>query len=216
MKLRMMLIVGLLIASLIVPALAAERTSEGFPETFSGNHKVTVTYEKVVEKDTSDIYPPQNYPPVDYKFVTLYYSLYNPTDSDIKYEFNVDVQDQNGIVFKGENFNIWELVPSKGSLLNRYKEYAIYRNSTQYQFVWHDKGIDAPWLDTTTYVNVTFPEPTPEPANTISASAQPTATPAPTQVPITQRCLPFLPLGIVIGGFGGIGLVSKNFLKNRR
>ena len=135
MKFRVMLIVGLLVACLIAPVLA-DRV-DIMDTTFK--HKVDVTFEKVVERSTSDIYPPQNYPPTEYKFVTLYYSFYNPTGTDIKYEFNIDIEDQNGNVFKSENFQLWELVPANSNLLNRYKEFAIYRNSTDYYFVWHDK-----------------------------------------------------------------------------
>lgn len=212
MKLRIAIIVGLIAAFLIAPALAAERVSLDFPQTHE-NHKVTVTLEKVVEKDTSDVYPPQNFPPSLYKFVTLHYSLYNPTDSEIRYDFNISIMDQNGHVFEATNFLIAERVPAHGSLQNRYKEYAIYRNSTQYQFVWHDKEKEAPWNYFTTYINVSFAEPTPEP--TVIATPYVTAKPSPTPEPV-GKCLPFLPLGMVVGGFGGLGLLSRKYLNNRR
>ncbi len=212
MKLRIMLIVGLLVACLIAPVLA-DRV-DVMDTTFK--HKVDVKFEKVVERGTSDIYPPQNYPPTEYKFVTLYYSFYNPTSIDARYDFNIDIEDQNGNIFKGENYIVAENVPANGNLLNRYKEYAIYRNSTDYYFVWHDKQIDAPWLDTTTPVNITYPEPTPEPAGSVTATAQATPTPTPGNGSVTQHCLPFLPLGAVIGGFGGMGILSKRYLNQRR
>ena len=79
----------------------------------------------------------------------LYYSFYNPTSSDIRYEFNIDIEDQNGNIFAGENFLVAETVPANSNLHGRYKEFAIYRNSTNYYFVWHDKQVDSPWLDTT-------------------------------------------------------------------
>lgn len=211
MKCRVMIIVGLLIACLIAPVLA-DRV-DIMDTTYK--HKVEVKFEKVIEKSTSEIYPPQNFPPTDYKFVTLDYSFYNPTSSDIRYEFNVDIEDQNGNVFSGENYLIAETVPANGHLLNRYKEFAIYKNSTDYYFVWHDKQTDSPWLDQTSIVNITYPEPTPEPTDAATPTAQATATPVP-NVPITQKCLPFLPLGAVIGGFGGMGILSKRYLNQRR
>lgn len=211
MKLRVMLIMGLLVASLIAPVLA-DRV-DVMDTTY--NHKVNVRFEKIVERGTSDIYPPQNYPPTEYKFVTLYYSFYNPTSTDLRYDFNIDIKDQNGNVFTGENYIVAETVPANGNLLNRYKEYAIYRNSTDYYFVWQDKQVDSPWLETTSTINITYPQPTPEPtaATTPTAQATPTAVP---NTPITQHCLPFLPLGAVIGGFGGMGFLSKRYLNQRR
>lgn len=211
MKLRIMLIVGLLVGCLIVPVLA-DRV-DIMDTTFK--HKVDVKFEKVVERSTSDIYPPQNYPPTEYKFVTLYYSFYNPTSSDLRYEFNVVIEDQNGNFFAGENYLIAETVPANGNLLGRYKEFAIYANSTDYYFVWQDKQTDAPWLVQNQTVPITYPAPTPEPTESITATAQATATAVP-NVPITQRCLPFLPLGIVVGGFGGMGVLSKKLLSQRR
>lgn len=215
MKFRIIFIVALLIAGLIVPAFAAERLSQDFPMTFN-NHKVTVVFDKVYESDTSDIYPPQNYPPSEYKFVTLDYSLYNPTSSDIRYEFNISIEDQNGNTFSGENFEVAETVPANGNLLGRYKEFAIYRNSTNYHFVWIDKQVDSPWLPWISTVNITYPMPTPEPAESATATAQATPTPTPVSGSTTQHCLPFLPLGAVIGGFGGMGILSKKYLNHRR
>jgi hypothetical protein len=211
MKYRVMLIMGLLIACLIAPVLA-DRV-DVMDTTY--NHKVQVRFDKVVEKSTSDIYPPQNYPPTDYKFVTLYYSFYNPTSSDVRYEFNIMIEDQNGNYFAGENYLIAETVPANGNLLNRYKEYAIYRNSTDYYFVWQDKQSESPWLVQNQTVPITYPAPTPEPTEAVTATAQTTPTTSP-NVPITNRCLPFLPIGAVIGGFGGMGILSKRFLNQRR
>ncbi len=210
MKLRIMLIVGLLVACLIAPVLA-DRV-DIMDTTFK--HKVDVKFEKVVEKDTSDIFPPQNFPPNEYKFVTLYYSFYNPTGSDIRYEFNISIKDQNGNIFTGENFLVAETVPANGNLLGRYKEFAIYRNSTDYNFIWIDKKTDAPWQEETQTVPITYPEPTPEPAESVTTTAQATPTAVPGSG--TQHCLPFLPLGVVIGGFGGMGILSKRYLNQRR
>ena len=82
MKCRIMLIMGLLIACLIAPVLA-DRV-DIIDTTY--DHKVQVQFNKVVEKSTSEIYPPQNYPLTDYKFVTFYYTLYDPTSNDIRYD----------------------------------------------------------------------------------------------------------------------------------
>ena len=54
------------------------------------------------------------------------------------------IEDQNGNYFAGENYLIAETVPANGNLLNRYKEFAIYRNSTDYYFVWQDKQSESP------------------------------------------------------------------------
>ena len=119
-----------------------------------------------------------------------------------------------GNIFTGENFVVAETVPANNNLV-RSKEYAIYKNSTDYYFVWTDKQTDAPWLPWINTINITYPAPTPEPTDAITPTAQATPTTAP-NVPITNRCLPFLPIGAVIGGFGGMRHFCRRAFLNRR
>ena len=212
MKYRVILIVGLLILCFIVPAFAD--LVEPMDVMYSENRALSVRFEKVVESNTSDIFSPYKYPADQYEFITLYYSLYNPSDSDVYYEFNISVQDQANNVFTANDFILGETVPAHSSLQNRIKHYAVYSNSTFLEFVWTDKEPNPPWDHFITTIPISFvlPTPTPTALPTTAPTITPTPTPEPTpaQGPLS-RCLPFMLIGAVIGGVGGMGLLTRRF-----
>ncbi len=207
LKLRAILIIGLLTLACVAPA-AADREYI-MDTTYAEGRAVSIHFEKVVESDTSDVYSPFNFPPEKYKFVTLYYSLYNPSDTDKFYEFNISLRDQANRYFYTDEFIRGETVPAQKNLLRK-KSFAVYRNSTNLQFVWTDKQPNPPWERYDTYLSVEFADATPAPQVTPTATPTPTPTPAP-----SGGCLPFLPIGLVITCLGGLGLLVKKHRDGR-
>jgi hypothetical protein len=210
MKTRVILIIGLLILCFIAPALADQEVTLG--STYSDDRALTVKLEKVVETDTSDIYSPFNFPPDKYKFITLYYSLYNPSDRDVTYEFNVSIRDQANRIFNTDEFILGEKVAAGGKLLNRHKDFAVYRNSTTIQLLWTDKQPNPPWFHYDTVIDIVFPSPTPIPTTSpITPTPTSTPTPTPTRTSPVGQCLPFLPIGILLAGVGSAGLLTRKY-----
>ena len=204
MKLRVILIIGLLITCFIVPAFAD--LTMPMDVMYSENRAVSVRFEQVVESNTSDVLSPFTYPPSQYEYITLYYSLYNPSDTDQYYEFNISIGDQANDIFPANDFILGETVPAHGSLQDRVKHYAVYKNATFLQFIWTDKDPNPPWEHFNTYIPITFTAPAPTPT--------PTPTPTPAQGPLST-CLPFMPIGAVLGGVGGMGLLTRRFRPGR-
>lgn len=213
MKLKAILIIGLLTALFAAPALADKAYI--MDTMYSDDRAVSVHFEKVVGTDRSDVFSPFNFPPDQYYFVTLYYSLYNPSKSDVNYEFNVSIKDQANRYFYTDEFILGETVPAGGSLQNRHKDFAVYRNSTNLQLAWTDKHPNPPWGHYDTLIDIRFQEITPTP--TATAVAPPAATPTPTPLPASplKQCLPFLPIGLVLGGVGGLGWLTKKYRGGR-
>ena len=210
MKYRVILIVGLLIICFIAPALAD--LTEPMDVMYSENRAVTVRFEQVVESNTSDVLSPFTYPPSQYEYITLYYSLYNPSDSDVSYDFDISIQDQANDLFPANDFILAETVPAHSSLQNRVKHFAVYKNSTSLEFVWTDKMPNPPWTDFITTIPINFAPPSPPPTPTPMPTLLPTPTPTPVPTPVPgplSGCLPFMPIGAVIGGVGGMGLLTK-------
>lgn len=204
-KLRVILIIGLLALALAAPAMADREYV--MDTTYSQDRAVSVHFEKVVETDKSDVFSPFNFPPDKYRFVTLYYSLYNPFDRDVNYEFNISIRDQADRYFYTDEFILSEKVPAGGSLLNRHKDFAVYRNSTNLQLVWYDKEPNPPWDHYYTYIPIELTDITPTPSATPAPTLTPSPTPTPT--PPARGCLPYLPIGLIIGCIGGLGLWAR-------
>jgi hypothetical protein len=215
MKLRVILIIGLLAACLIAPATAYRDypMDVTYSEDDVGTQRaVAVHFQDVSEYDQSDKFSPYKYPPEKYKFILLNYSLINPTDRDVTYEFNVSIRDQAGRIFYTDQFILGETVPAHSSLQNRQKDFAVYRNSTNLQIVWTDKKLTPPWGHYDTVIDINLQDVTPTPSST--PTPVPTATPTPTPAP-AQGCLSFLPLGLIIGSIGCVGVLTKKYRSGR-
>jgi len=215
LKLRVILIIGLFIICLSAPALADRVDYMGvtYGEDQNGNPRaLSVHFDKVVESDTSDIFSPMNFPPDKYKFIALYYSLINPSDKAVYYEFNVSIRDQADRYFHTDP--AIDTVPA-AQKYDRVLYFAVYRNSTNLQIVWTDKEVNPPWLHYDTLIDINFQDITPTPAATPTMA--PTVVPTPTPKPASPigQCLPFLPIGLVLGGVGGMGWLTRK-LRNGR
>jgi hypothetical protein len=216
LKLRVILIIGLLTLGLAAPVMAYR--DYPMDVTYSlDNHdnprKVGVHFQDVSENDYMDKYSPFNYPSEKYKFIVLNYSLINPSDNDVSYEFNVSIRDQANRYFYTDEFILSEKVPAHGSLQNRRKSFPVYRNSTNLQLVWTDKEVNPPWEHYDTIIDINFQDVTPMPS--VTPTVTPTPTPTPTPKPPAQGCLPYLPIGLIIGCMGGLGLLARKHRNGR-
>jgi hypothetical protein len=213
MKLKVILIIGLFILCLSAPALAdrVDYMDVTYGEDQNGNPRaLNVHFDKVVESDTSDIFSPVNFPSDKYKFITLYFTLINPSDKAVRYEFNVSLRDQANRYFHTDP--VIDTVPAEQKY-NRVSYFAVYRNSTNLQIVWTDKEVNPPWFHYDTIIDINFQDITSTPSATVTPT--PTATPTPTQAPSAHGCLPFLPIGLIIGCVGGLGLLAKHHRNGR-
>lgn len=206
-------IFGLSVMIFITPALAADETY--LISKIYEHNNIRIELDKVIVSDQPVGYSPMNFPPSEYRFVRLYYTLSNPTDTTTKYQFKMFVQDDRGREYKSDEFTLAEVMPA-GSRKNFVKEYAVYRNSTLVQLAWYD--MDKETLnDINTYIRFdSMATPTPEP----TATPEPIVTIAPSEVPDTMpsvsKCLPMLPIAMVAGGFGGIGILIRRYLSRSR
>jgi hypothetical protein len=217
MRYRVILIIGLLALCLIAPAAAyrVDPVDVTYSEDNNGNPRaVAVHIQDVSEWNSSDKFSPYKYPSDKYKFILVNYSLINPTSSDVSYEFNISLQDQANRKFYTDNFIVGENVPANGKLDNRQKAFAVYRNSTTLQIFWTDKETIPPWDHYDTVIDIHFQDPAPAPTATPLPTATPTATPTPTPAP-TGGCLSFLPLGLIIGSVGCVGLLTRKYRSGR-
>ncbi len=215
LKLRAIFIAGLLVLLLAAPALAYRDYPMDVTYSLDNDgqpRKVAVHFMDVSENDQMDKFSPYNYPPDQYKFIVVNYSLMNPTDSPVSYEFNVSIRDQQNRYFTTDEFVLAETVPPRGVLDNRRKSFAVYRNSSNLQLVWTDKELSPPWIHYDTVFDLDFQIVTPTPC--VTPTVTPTATPTPTPAP-SGGCLPFLPIGLVIGCIGGLGLVTRKLGNGR-
>lgn len=211
MKVRITILTALLALLLITPAFAAETT---YPINKIYDHNgIRIELEKIVESDTSDGYSPFNYPPSEYKFFKLYYYLSNPSQEDKRYQFKMYVQDESGKVYSSDEFTTAVSLPA-GSRKAYIKEYAVYRNRSDFQLIWYDFDYEN-FMDTTTYIKIeAVPTPTPTPLPTEVPQVSKVPTPTPTPAP-TGGCAPFLPLGLMLGGIGGMVLLARNHVNRR-
>lgn len=216
MKLRVILIIGLLTLVLAAPAMAYRDypMDVTYSRDNSGNPRaVGVHFQDVSENDYMDKFSPFNYPPEKYKFIVLNYSLINPSDKDVYYEFNVSIRDQANRYFYTDEFILSEKVPAYSDLQNRRKSFPVYKNSTNLQLVWTDKEVNPPWEHYDTLIDINFQDVTPTPSATPTATVEPTPTPTPPAP--TQGCLPYLPIGLIIGCIGGLGLWARKYRTGR-
>lgn len=190
MKLRIAIIAALmaLIALMIAaPAYAADKTYYTEPQILTDDTGVVITIDHVKVSDLPEGYSVFNYPPTQYQFYTLYYTLSNPTDQRIRFQFNINFVDDKGRSFTSEEYNLAEwLNPNDRSTLQP-KEFAVYRNASDVHLRW--RHIDRYWNnETATTITLveeikSSPTITPTPEVTPTQMATPTATQSPTPAP---------------------------------
>jgi len=190
MKLRIAIIAALmaLIALMLAaPAYAADKTYYTEPQILTDDTGVVITIDHVKVSDLPEGYSVFNYPPTQYQFYTLYYTLSNPTDQRIRFQFNINFVDDKGRSFTSEEYNLAEwLNPNDRSTLQP-KEFAVYRNASDVHLKW--RHIDRYWNnETATTITLveeikSSPTITPTPEVTPTQMATPTATQSPTPAP---------------------------------
>ncbi len=190
MKLRIAIIAALmaLIALMLAaPAYAADKTYYTEPQILTDDTGVVITIDHVKVSDLPEGYSIFNYPPTQYQFYTLYYTLSNPTDQRIRFQFNINFVDDKGRSFTSEEYNLAEwLNPNDRSTLQP-KEFAVYRNASDVHLKW--RHIDRYWNnETATTITLveeikSSPTITPTPEVTPTRMATPTATQSPTPAP---------------------------------
>ncbi|OPY28560.1 MAG: hypothetical protein A4E28_01445 [Methanocella sp. PtaU1.Bin125] len=200
MKVKILLTAALVALFATAPALAADQIYYADPMILPDDSGIQIELNNIVASDEPLGSISWTYPPSQYRYYRLYYTLYNPTDHDIRYQFNINFVDSNGTVYTTED-NILAYGLGAGRRVSDYfKEYPIPRNAT---------GLYLRWRHLNTYVNeyemtniALQLQATPTPAPT--ATVQPTATPAPSPTPNpapVSGLLPLAALGMIACGF---------------
>ena len=217
MKLRITIIaalMALMVLMLAAPAYAADKTFYTEPRILTDGTGVVVTIDHVKVSDMPEGYSVFNYPPTQYQFYTLYYTLANPTDQKIRFQFRINFVDTKGRIFTSEEYNLAEwLNPNDLSTLQP-KEFAVYRNATDVHLEW--KHIDRFWNnETMTRINLVEDiksSPTITPTQVVTSTQ--VATPAATQS-MKPTPAPGFELLLTLAGLGSVGLLV-NRLTSRR
>ncbi|WP_424356974.1 hypothetical protein [Methanocella sp. MCL-LM] len=217
MKLRIMIITALLALLLVAPAYAADRIYYAEPAKLVDDNGIEIQIKDVKVSDMPTGYSIFNYPPSQYQFYTISYWIANPTDERIKYQFKINFVDEKGRVYTSEEFNLAGNIDPNKKLLDMMqypptqKEFAVYRNATGVYLQWEhiDRYLNEMKITNISLVQEAAPTATvtPVPTATAAPAATPTATPVPTATPGSQPCLPFLPMALIAGGFGTVGLI---------
>jgi hypothetical protein len=146
------------------------------------------------------------YPPSEYRYYVLYYTLYNPTSSDIRFQFQINFIDENGTIYETEDNTLATGVGAGKRVSDEIKEYPIPKNAKGLHLRWRhlDTFInDYVWTDInlSTHQSVTA-TPTGAPSSAATATPTQAASPSATAKPSpTSGLLPLLAIGIVAGGF---------------
>lgn len=220
MKLRITIIAALIaLVALAAPAWAAEQTLYADPMKLTDDKGIVIEIDHVKVSDMPTGYSTFNYPPTEYKFYTLYYTLSNPTDERLRYQFLIHFVDDKGRSYTSEEFNLADWLNANSRTSLQPKEFAVYRNATGVHLEW--THINQYWRNETV-TNITLVEAGTETAAatpTAEATPQPTATPTPTPTPTptsaSKPCLPFLPMVVLAGGAGAAGVFVKRLTGRR-
>jgi len=201
MKLNILLIATLLTLFAIAPALAAsDQIYYADPMILRDDSGLQIELNNIVASDEAIGSIFWSYPSSQYKYYRLYYTLFNPTDHDIRYQFNITFVDSNGTVYVTED-NILAYGLGSGRRVSDYfKEYPIPRNATGLYMRWHHLNTYVNEYEWTNIALQTQVAPTPTPVPT--ATAQPSATPAPSPSPTAKPApvnglLPLAALGMI-------------------
>lgn len=204
LMMRKMLLMALLLAFFVItPALAEpDTTYYTQPAILNDDNGLQIEINSVVASDLPKGSLLYTYPPDQYRYYTIYFTKYNPTDHDIRYQFNITFVDNNGTVYTSEDNILATSIGPGRRISDEPKEYPVARNAT---------GLYLRWYHLNTYLNQyewkkinltqeapATPTPTPAATGTPTPAASPTATAKPTPV---DGLLPVLAIGLVAGGF---------------
>jgi hypothetical protein len=203
--LRKILLAALLLAFFVVAPVLAEPDTTYYtqPMILKDDSGLQIELNYIVASDLprgSLIY---SFPPDQYRYYTIYFTKYNPTTHDIRYQFNITFMDSNSTVYTSEDNILATGIGPGIRVSDEPKEYPVARNAT---------GLYLRWYHLNTYLNeyewsnialVSQPEttPTPTPAATAIPTSTPSASPTATAKPTpADGFLPVLAIGLVASG----------------
>jgi hypothetical protein len=177
LMMRKMLLMALLLAFFVItPALAEpDTTYYTQPAILNDDNGLQIEINSVVASDLPKGSLLYTYPPDQYRYYTIYFTKYNPTNHDIRYQFNITFVDNNGTVYTTEDNLLATSIGPGIRVSDEPKEFPVSRNA---------KGLYLRWYHLNTYLNEY------EWTN-IALDTQPAATPTPTPAgPMPPRSPP--------------------------
>jgi hypothetical protein len=219
MKLKILLIATLLALFAIAPALAAsDQTYYADPMILKDDSGIQIELNSIVASDEPYGSITYSYPSSQYKYYRVYYTLYNPTDHDIRFQFDLTFVDSNGTVFTTDD-NILGYGLGAGRRVSDYfKEYPIPRNASGLYMRWHHLNT---YVNEYEWTNIAIQsQPAPTPTAVPTATAVPSATPVPSPTSTAKPTpvnglLPLAALGMVVCGFCAVRVYSDYIAKRR-
>jgi hypothetical protein len=193
----------LLVFFMVAPALAEpDTTYYTNPSILKDDSGIQIELSEIVASDLPKGSIIFTYPPSEYRYYVLYYTLYNPTDQDIRYQFNITFMDSNGTSYTTEDNTLATSIGAGRRISDEIKEFPVPRNATGLHLRWYfiNKDLnEREWRD----INITeqaVATPTPTPVPTATATPTPAASPTATPTP-ADGFLPLLAIGLVASGF---------------
>lgn len=219
MKLKILLIAMLLALFAMAPALAAsDQIYYPEPMILKDDNGLQIELNSIVASDEPLGSISWTYPPSQYKYYRLYYTLYNPTDHDIRYQFNITFVDSNGTVYVPDEYLLASGIGAGRRVSDYVKEYPIPRNSTGLYMRWHHLNTYVNEYELTNIALQSQPAPTPTIVPTATPVTSATPVPSPTatakSTPVSGL-LPLAALGIVACGFCAVRVYSDYIAKRR-
>ena len=208
-KLKFALIAALAALLLAAPALAAEPSRLYFtnPSILKDDSGLEIHLISVGASDTPRGSYEFAYPPSQYRFYILNYTVSNPTNQSLPFDLNVAIKfnDSNGTTYGPVDQMPYETIPAGKGGPNS-AEYAIPRTAHDLSLVWtHLDRTFNTWTYTDVYLE---PQAAATPTPTAGPTANPTATATPTPTP-TGLWEPLLPLTAIVAGAGIILLLGR-------
>ncbi len=206
--LRKIALAGILLAFFVIaPALAApDTTYYAQPAILNDDSGIQIEINNIVARDLPLGSLEGTYPPDQYRYYTVYYTKYNPTDHDIRYQLNFTFVDDNGSVYTTENNFLAAGIGAGRRISDEPMEFAVARNATGLKLKWthintHLNEYEWNLINVTTQPAAT-PTPTPAPTTAATPTATPTAVPTATAKPApADGFLPLLAISLVASGF---------------
>ena len=210
---KIALATALLAFFVVAPALAQpypspDQTFYLSPPILKDDSGIQIELNSVVASDVPHGSYNFSFPPTQYRYYTVYYTKFNPTDHDIRYQFNITFVDRNGTVYETEDNILATGIGAGRRISDEPMEFVIPRNATGLYLRWY--YINAytnqhEWKNielVTEPVATATPTPTAAPSATV-ASPTPTAAPGATATPKptpVDGLLPVLAIGIAGAG----------------
>jgi hypothetical protein len=204
---RKMLLAALLLAFFVIaPALAGpDTTYYTQPAFLNDDSGLQIEINSIVASDLPRGSLLFTYPPEQYRYYTIYFTRYNPTNHDIRYQFNITFVDSNGTVYTSEDNILATGIGAGMRVSDEPKEYPVARNATGLYLRWYHLNA---YLNEYEWTNIALetqpvatPTPTPAPTSTVNGTPTPAASPTATAKPTpADGLLPLLAIGLVASG----------------